>query len=281
MSVNTGDTDLRPGTIPTNLRLSGLRCCRSSACKTGKTDLSDFTFLFPVRIDSKERAENLNTVINCISNHFETTFIVVEGDSERKYEVKGAEAPIRYEFHSDSYSFFHKTKYINHLIRLAETKYVAVWDTDVLVTPAQILNSAKIIRYGKTGISIPYDGRVFVCDCSLSAFFRTNPEIEILARLSPSLPFMYGYHSTGGAFMVNREYYLATGGENENFYGWGPEDVERVKRMEVMGIPVHFTDGPMFHLWHPRGATSRYMDKQIEKLNRQEFIKTCNNRRSE
>lgn len=145
MSVNTGDTDLRPGTIPTNLRLSGLRCCRSSACTTGKTDLSDFTFLFPVRIDSKERAENLNTVINCISNHFETIFIVVEGDSEKKFETNGQLSPIKYEFHRDINVFFHKTRYINHLIRLAETKYVAVWDTDVITAPDQILNSAKII----------------------------------------------------------------------------------------------------------------------------------------
>lgn len=124
-------------------------------------------------------------------------------------------------------------------------------------------------------MSIPYDGRVFVCDYLLSTFFRSQPEIEILERLSPSLPFMYGFHSTGGAYMVKREYYLATGGENENFYGWGPEDVDRVKRMEVMGIPVHFTDGPMFHLWHPRGITSRYANKNTEKLNRKEFIKTC------
>ena len=106
-------------------------------------------------------------------------------------------------------------------------------------------------------------------------FFRSNPDIIILERLSASLPLMYGYHSTGGAFMINRIEYLEMSGENENFYGWGPEDVDRMKRMEVLSIPVHFADGPMLHLWHPRGITSRYVDKNIEKLNRKEFIKTC------
>ncbi|MGE5458041.1 MAG: galactosyltransferase-related protein [Methanococcaceae archaeon] len=244
-------------------------------CVTGKTDLSDFTFLFPVRIDSLERAENLNTVINFISSHFETSFIIVEADSQMKYDSSYTREGIRYEFHPDTNSIFHKTKYINLLIRLAETKSVAVWDTDVITTPAQILNSASIIRKGEAGMSIPYNGRVFVCDHSLSAFFRSHPKLEILERLSSSLSFMYGYHSTGGAFIVNRDEYMESGGENENFYGWGPEDVDRVKRMETLGIPVHFAGGPMFHLWHPRGITSRYADKSTEKLNRQEFIKTC------
>lgn len=34
--------------------------------------------------------------------------------------------------------------------------------------------------------------------------------------------------SVGGAFLVNRKVYLKAGGENEHFYGWGPEDTERV-----------------------------------------------------
>lgn len=252
---------------------STCKTCRIG--KTYKSDLSDFTFLLPVRIDSKERAQNVNTVINYLSGNFETSFIVVEGDTEKKFEENGQLSPIKYEFHQDNNVFFHKTRYINHLISLAETKYVAVWDTDVITAPAQIINSCSIIRDREAGMCIPYDGRVFVCDNSLSTVFRSKPDIAILEKLTTSLPFMYGYHSTGGAFMVNKEEYLAAGGENENFYGWGPEDVDRVKRMEVMGIPVHFAGGPMFHLWHPRGITSRYADKNTEKLNRKEFIKTC------
>ncbi len=146
--------------------------------------------------------------------------------------------PLSYEFHKDINQFFHKTRYINELLRIAETKYVAVWDTDVIASPVQILESANTIRDGKSGMSIPYDGRVFVCDYSLSAFVRSNPYIHILERLSASLPLMYGYHSTGGAIMINRIEYLEIGGENENFYGWGPEDVDRVKRMEIMS-PEH------------------------------------------
>jgi predicted glycosyltransferase involved in capsule biosynthesis len=70
---------------------------------------------------------------------------------------------------------------------------------------------------------------------------------------------------------------LKSSGENENFRGWGPEDVERVKRMEILNYKVHFADGPMFHLWHPKGKTSWYIDKSAEIQNRREFIETCKN----
>jgi predicted glycosyltransferase involved in capsule biosynthesis len=258
-----------------NIEATGMTCKTGTTGTTCKTDLSDFTFLFPLRIDSEERLANLNTVIKFISNHFITSYIVLEADKTRKVNGNELNTLIRYEFLEDKNEFFHKTKCINHLIRMAETKYVAVWDADVIADASQILDSATVIRTKNAGLSIPYDGRMLVCDKSLSDFFRSHPDIELLNRVSSSLPFMYGYHSTGGAVMVDKNEYLAIGGDNENFYGWGPEDVERVKRMEIMGIPVHFANGPIFHLWHPRGKTSWYLDHLIEKHNRKELIITC------
>ena len=58
-------------------------------------------------------------------------------------------------------------------------------------------------------------------------------------------------HSCGGAFFVNRSVYVQAGGENEHFYGWGPEDLERVKRMEILGYSVTRIKGDLYHLYHP------------------------------
>lgn len=240
-----------------------------------KTDLTDFTFLMPLRIDSEQRKENADTSISFILRHFDTTFIVVEGDTTRKYYPDFKIDNFNYEFMGDKHEFFHKTKYINRLIELAVKQFIAVWDTDAIVPVDQILESVKVLRNGVAVMSIPYDGRVFVCDQYLSDLFRSHPKIELFLKLAPSLPLMYGYHSTGGAFMADKQKYLETGGENENFHGWGPEDVERVKRLEVLNLPVHFSDGPFFHLWHPRGQNSWYADSRIEIQNRREFIETC------
>jgi predicted glycosyltransferase involved in capsule biosynthesis len=86
---------------------------------------------------------------------------------------------------------------------------------------------------------------------------------------------MHGYHSVGGAFIVNKEKYIKAGGENENFYGWGPEDTERIKRMEIMNLPVCYSPGIMFHLWHPVGKNSWFANAELERKNRRELQKTC------
>lgn len=262
-----------------NLQNIDFKTC--TTCKTGTTGiisrrtLSDFTFLMPLRIDSEERAANADTVISFILKYFRTSFIVVEGDSTRHYFPSFKEPQLHYEFFHDENTFFHKTKYIDKLIRLAQTKFIAVWDADIIASTGQLINSIEAVRNNPAVFSLPYDGRVYVCESLLSAFFRRIPETEILNKLASSLPLMYGYHSTGGAFLADKEQYLAAGGENQNFCSWGPEDVERVKRMEILDINVHFSHGPLFHLWHPRGKTSRYIDREIEKQNRREFIITC------
>jgi hypothetical protein len=58
-------------------------------------------------------------------------------------------------------------------------------------------------------------------------------------------------------------------------YGWGPEYAERLKRLEIMNLSIHNIEGPLFHLWHPRGKTSWYTNNKIEIQNRREFIETC------
>ena len=82
-------------------------------------------------------------------------------------------------------------------------------------------------------------------------------------------------HSVGGAFFVNKECYQDIGGENEHFIGWGPEDIERVKRCEILGYPVFRTKGPLFHLYHPRNINSYYGSDELELKNRQEFLRIC------
>jgi hypothetical protein len=150
--------------------------CKTAGLHDCKTDLTDFTFLMPLRIDSEKRKENTDASIGFILRHFETTFIVVEGDATRNYYPDFKASNFRYEFVEDKNEFFHKTKYINRLIALADTQYIAVWDTDAIVPPEQVSESVEVLRKGDAIMSIPYDGRVFTCDKYLSDFFK--PEIK-------------------------------------------------------------------------------------------------------
>ncbi len=161
------------------------------------------------------------------------------------------------------------------MIHLAKTKFVAVWDADVIVPVGQIISSVDKLRSDLVFLTLPYDGRAFLTDKYFADLFKKTGDIEVFMKLFTGMTLMYGYHSTGGAFMTNKKKYLKAGGENEKFYGWGPEDAERLKRLEIMNLSVHYSAGPLFHLWHPRGKTSWYANNKIEIQNRREFIETC------
>jgi predicted glycosyltransferase involved in capsule biosynthesis len=88
------------------------------------------------------------------------------------------------------------------------------------------------------------------------------------------MPLIDGYYPAAGVFIVNKEKYIESGGENENFYGCGSENKEREKRMKVFGLAIYRAEGPMFHLWYPRGP-NRFANNKIEWRNMREFLKTC------
>ena len=226
-----------------------------------KTDLTDVTFLVPLRVDSTERKENIDTLVKYMFRYFDTTFVVLEADSNRKFYPDYENKNFHYEFMGDIHEFFYKTKSISRLISMAETQLVAVWDADVIVPPYQILTSLEKLRSNNAFMSLPYNGRAYLTDKFSAELFKGLGDIAILMKLIPVMPLMYGYHSAGG--------------ENEKFHGWGPEDAERVKRLEIMNLPIHYSEGPLFHLWHPRGKTSWYTNNRIEIQNRREFIETC------
>ncbi len=240
-----------------------------------KTDLSDFTFLMPLRIDSTERKENAYTVVRYIFQHFTTSFIVLEADNEQKYFPEFDIDGFRYEFVNDNNEIYRKTIWINRLLILTNTPFVAIWDADAIAPPGQIIESAEELRASRAVMSLPYDGRFYSADKISCSLFKRLLNIGIFTTRIEVMDLLYSYRAVGGAYMVNRAKFIEAGGENENFIGWGPEDYEHVKRMEVLGLPVHFANGPLFHLWHPRGKNSWYADKEIEVHNRKVLLDTC------
>lgn len=241
----------------------------------GKINLKDNTFVIPLRVDSPERVSNLNTVLALLLIDFETNIIILEADSTTRYTLPTWATNVSYHFIHDDNAIFHRTKYINLLLKLSTTKYIGIWDTDVIVLPSQIYESVCHLRKQLAIMVFPYSGKFYSLNYSLSEIFRQNLCYGFMQRIELSLPLQYGYHSVGGAFLVNKEKYLYAGGENENIYGWGPEDMERVKRLETLDFNVIRIPGSLFHLWHPIFVNSRPANMEISRKNRKEFIQTC------
>lgn len=232
----------------------------------------NLTIGIPVRIDSKERKENLYTVTRYLSV-LKCRIIVMEADVEPHVCEISKNGLIEYQFIKDNNAVFHRTHYINQLLQLADTEVMAIWDTDVLVGYHQIIEALQIVMNGAT-ISYPYDGRFIMLPEQLSTQTRHKCDFEYLRNLK--MKPILGRKSYGGAYLVHRMRYSECGGENEYFTGWGLEDAERHHRVAILGHKVcHIQSGELFHLYHPRGSNSNYQSKVDATRHRAEFVKEC------
>ncbi len=238
-----------------------------------KIDLTDVTFLIPIRVDSQERIDNLKSIIGFIARSFKTNLVVLESDKNEKCQLSNDVTKI---FKEDNDVIFHRTKYLNQMTEMASSPYLAIWDADVIGVPAQIEEGIELLRQGDADMVYPYDKYFYSVPESLRRIFiDSGCNIEYLFGQCKVMPLMHGYWSVGGGFLVNKKAYIDAGMENEHFYGWGPEDAERYVRWDTLGYRIRRINGPLFHLSHPRGKTSVFASRNIEFNNRMEYLKVC------
>ena len=238
--------------------------------------LTDVTFVIPARIDSPERSRNLDVLIDFITKHFDSKILVMEADRQQRYFVKNENSRIQYFFKEDPRPIFHHTWCMNLLYPKVDTPIVAGWDTDALVAPEQIVDTVEQVRSGNAVMGLVYDGYMYKTTAELAQLYQDTRNFDVLIGKVGELHPMYGDLSTGGGFIVDAEKYRQAGGENEYFLGWGPEDQERVKRMEILyPQPIYRAKGGLFHMWHPRYINSWYADRQYEIDGKTEFLKVC------
>ena len=234
------------------------------------------SFLIPLRIDSEERSQNLDAVLAQLCDIKEADIWILEADQKPRYQLKMKSSRIHYLFVEDLNPVFHRTRYLNRLLHETDSDIVGIWDTDVILSQNQIRTALEAIKEGKAIMAFPYDGFFCMLNSKLSNHYRSEPSISLLEDNFKKRSNLWCIYSVGGAFLVNRKQYLQAGGENENFYGWGPEDLERVKRMEILDMPIYRATGALYHLYHPRKENSYYSSNEsIEFHNRQEFLKIC------
>ena len=204
------------------------------------------TIGIPVHIDSAERKANLLTVIQYLTA-LQCHIIVLEADAQPHVNDIGCAGNVVYQFIEDVKPIFHRTRYINILLQMAQTEFVA--------------------------ISYPYDGRFIMLPEHLSTQMRHNLDYEYLRHLR--IPSFLGRKLCGGAYIVHKQRYLQCGGENERFTGWGPEDAERMHRVIILGHRAcHIPLGELYHLYHPR-SNSSYQSADDARCLREEFVKIC------
>lgn len=234
------------------------------------------TFIIPLRVDSLERERNLDLLLECLSKFDNADIRILEGDKKQLYQMKKEYRNVVYSFVKDDDPVFYRTRYLNVLLREAESPIVGIWDTDVMIPDSQIKKALLAIKEGKAVMSFPYDGHFYMLSSEESELFVQEKSLDKLINQVEKGELSCGPDTAvGGAFIVNKEVYLQAGGENEHFYGWSHEDSERVKRMQILDLPIFRAQGPLFHLYHPRKENSWYGSEDLELRSQKEFLRIC------
>lgn len=246
------------------------RKCENSIC----TDMRDVTIVIPIRVDSSIRIANLETIIRLYSDLENIHFIIREADNLQRLHMEESER-IDYSFCRDNNPVFHHTHYRNEMIKQAKTPIVIVWDVDVLVPKEQLYKAVNDIRNRHAILSYPYDGICYSLSSDISNNFRDTLDWGTLLSEKEKYLTMFGQLTVGGIFVVNREKYIQAGMENESFIGWGPEDIERLKRLTILNLPVSRVAGCIYHLYHTRKLNSGYVGQSQNLSAKKELLRIC------
>lgn len=224
--------------------------------KLSMTTYNDITIVIPVRIDSLQRAVSLKRLLLFLKQFVDIDILIIESDTTSKVESMKS---VRTIFVEDTAPLFHRTRLVNRAIRQTSRCYIGVWDADVLINAESFEKAIRMLRNGEADVVLPYDGRAInLTDESIS-----DGQV------------MFGHFSVGGIFMLSRDLYWKSGGENEAIVGWGPEDIERVKRWEILGYRISRLEGALWHYDHPRNVVNYAESYLLKDKNIRELLRIC------
>ena len=236
-----------------------------------KHNLTDTTFIIPVKIESDDRLRNAITVCCFLLSKFDTNILIKEVNSEPVFENEalpqikefiGNTSNISYYFEKESdNTFFHKTRYFNELLSKCNTDVVSAYDIDVLLPVSTYLKAEKMCKdeydlvypfgFGTQENQVKWQKKVFASDELVSDFLNQNFDFSIFENHSQKDRAQWGH-----AQFFKRESYIEGGMENENFKAWGPEDEEKHYRFPKLGYNIGRVIDWVYHLEHSRGDDS-------------------------
>ena len=163
---------------------------------------------------------------------------------------------------------FSKAAAVNNAFRKSRGDIIVILDADALL-PAEIIEfcAARLRRDRHAGVRtwyVPY----------AHLFRLRRPTTERLLESDPchplwisSPPPAWDIDSKDGSGPINiygamcqimpREAFETIGGMDEEFVGWGGEDVSTFYALCTLWGPVQYTDNDILHLWHPSVISSQ------------------------
>lgn len=228
-------------------------------------DLSNATFIIPLRIESSDRMRNIITLLCFLFGNFNTNVIIKEVDSEPIFaesvlpqvkEFLGKDINLTHIFEQSDDPVFYRMHILNEMLAMVKTDVVINYDCDVLMPLETYVSAYQSILDGTSDVVYPYGNgtyqkQVHVTDEIVSDFLNEDFDFDILDSNSQASTSDFGWVQ-----FFNRSSYIEGGMENENFRGSSPEDKERFFRFTTLEYNVGRIDNWIYHLEHSRGSNS-------------------------
>ncbi len=259
-------------------------------------DLSNVTFIIPLRIDSDDRLRNIILSTSFLLNTFDCKVIIKESDEMSKFdswarpliESISDTKNLTYIFEENYEDHFHRTRLLNEMILQTTTDIVVNYDSDIILPVSSYIQAKEMLDSKKYDVVYPYrfgekGERKVVLDTKvedetdLSRLLSFPLIEEFISEFDTQvLDKSYGYAQNvnglgwaeyGMVQFFNTKVYLDGYLENENFIAYAPEDVERHHRWNMLGYCIGRVDNHAYHLEHKRTENSWFNNPFMEKNN--------------
>jgi len=226
-----------------------------------KTDLQGLTFLFHVRIDTEERARNLQIINEYHSKNF-TNYKNIYIEDDVKMNVPNLVQLTEKDTYVFSYNSdqWNKCASFNKGITLAKSELIAFHDLDAIISPEQFTDAInQLIEDKDAGLVYPYNGTFLCVNKQLkdefanvldSNFFNNYWPERMQVNYNNGNVLVGSLGSVGGCVIGRRDNVIKANGYNPNFKGWGYEDNEFPRRVHIFGFSVTKLSNPKHVLWH-------------------------------
>ena len=239
-----------------------------------RIDLSQATFIIPIRIESPDRLRNVVTTTAFLMENFDTNIIIKEVDEEPVFQRDAIPLleeildfniwqNFNYIFEKSDEPLFHRQRILNEMIIESDTHIVVNYDADAILPKESYELAYKGIMDGVYDVVYPYGSgnyqkQVKATDTTVSKFLETG-DYEFLNAVS-------NIHTSdfGWVQFFKRSSYIQGGMENENFRAYAPEDKERYYRFNKLGYSVGRIENYVYHLEHARGDNSWFTNPHME-----------------
>ena len=257
-----------------------------------KTDLSQATFIIPIRIESSDRLRNVITIVAFLVENFNTNIIVKEVDSKSVFQEQampildeivedGIWKNFNFMFEKSDAPLFHRQRVLNEMIMEADTDIVVNYDCDAILPKESYKIAHDSIRDGKFDIVYPYGQGMYQKQVAATdevvSNFLDKTDYSHLDSVSKTHTSDFGW-----AQFFKRQVYIDGGMENENFRAYAPEDKERFYRFKTLGYNIGRINNYVYHLEHARGENSWFSNphmksnmgewEKIEKMNKENLL---------